>query len=88
NDKRNNIELYNIYPVPSNGLINISFNNNINDIPNQINIYNYQGKLILIKNIYSNRNYLLDLSNKKSGLYFIEFIFRNKTITEKVIVEN
>ena len=25
NDKRNNIELYNIYPVPSNGLINISF---------------------------------------------------------------
>ena len=71
-----------IYPNPTNGLININFDKNIE----KIIVSNVSGKVVKEININSN-NYIIDLSNQTKGVYIISIITDNSVITEQVIKE-
>ena len=71
-----------IYPNPTNGLVNVNSDNNIE----KIIISNVSGKVIKEININSN-NYIIDLINQTKGVYIISIITNNSVITEQVIKE-
>ena len=76
------ISSLNVYPNPSNGIINIeldtqnSFSIQVNDIV---------GKLITQKEI--NANTTLDLQNLDAGIYFINIYNDEESRVVKVIIE-
>ena len=71
-------DLINVYPNPTNGLINLNFTNYVS-----FEIFSINGKLI---NGYTNfRDNRLDLSYLQNGVYFIQFQINNKIIIKKII---
>lgn len=71
-------DLINVYPNPTNGLINLNFTNNVS-----FDIFSINGKLI---NGYTNfRDNRLDLSYLQNGVYFIQFHIDDKIIVKKII---
>ena len=69
-------DLINVYPNPTNGLINLNFTNNVS-----FDIFSINGKLI---NGYTNfRDNRLDLSYLQNGVYFIQFHIDDKIIVKK-----
>lgn len=73
----------NIYPNPANDIINIELNNNSYSI---INIISIDGKIVMEKNI-ENANQKFDVSNLKSGIYFIRLTnANNNNIVKKLII--
>ncbi len=82
NTKKNQSEL-NIYPNPSNGLININIDNNESEIV----IYNVVGGVIkYIKNVNKGKQQI-NLSNSYKGLYFVTVKSKNNIKTSKVILK-
>ena len=73
----------NIYPNPSNGLINVQADAKI---PYIVNVYNAQG-VNLLRNTISTRQGNIDLSRYGSGIYVVEFLLEGKTLRKKVIIE-
>lgn len=71
-----------IYPNPTSDYLFV----NANDIQ-KIRIYNSCGQLVIENNINKN-SARIDLSNLKSGIYFISIIRQNTTTNSKIIVEN
>ncbi len=69
-----------IYPNPTNGLLKIE-----TDKEYQIIITNVSGKKIINKQI--NKKATINLSDNKSGIYFIKFISKNNTFVRKIILE-
>ena len=63
-----------VYPNPTSGKINI--NKNVD-----INVFNYIGDMIISKN---NIN-VLDVSKLSSGMYTLQIIYKNKSITKQII---
>ena len=74
----NNIEDIEIYPNPSNGIVNIKTNieNNI------IIVRDVQGKIIL--NDRFNKSTIIDLSNNPKGIYLFEITNENQTLIKKI----
>jgi uncharacterized repeat protein (TIGR01451 family) len=77
-----------MYPNPSNGLITIKLLVNSPTEELKITIYNIQGQLIcsVNKRIISQQS-TIDLSNYKSGVYFIKMTCNNRTQTKKIILK-
>jgi len=73
---------FNIYPNPTNGLVNvISFGkHNV-----QVNLYNQIGKLIMHKEITSSQQ--IDLSKYSKGLYFLVLSEKDYIETHKIILK-
>ena len=65
-----------VYPNPTNGIINI--NKNVD-----INVFNYIGDMIISK---QNTN-VLDVSKMSSGMYMLQITYNNKTINKRIIKE-
>lgn len=65
-------------PNPSEGKFTFNLGKLISDI--EINIFTPNGQLVLTKKIRSSKKHTLNLSNKPSGVYFIEIKSRNKLI--------
>ena len=63
-----------VYPNPTNGKINI--NKNVD-----INVFNYIGGMIISK---ENIN-VLDITKMSSGMYTLQIIYKNKSITKQII---
>lgn len=78
----NQIEL-NVYPNPTDGILNINHNSNekIN-----LNIYNSIGQLMLKKSDI-NKTEQLNVTNFATGLYLLNFETQNTQFTEKLIVK-
>jgi len=79
--------LISLYPNPSTGDIQISFNlNRVKDI--QIVVVNKLGEIITIENhIEVNQGvYNLDLSDNSNGIYFVQIITNQGTLTKKVSI--
>jgi hypothetical protein len=72
------------YPNPSNGLINIDFENNVQS--GNIEILNLNGALILSKQIH-NQKETIDLSQFGDGMYFLYIKTRDKLLKTKIIIE-
>jgi hypothetical protein len=71
---RMDLENITVYPNPTNGKINI--NKNVD-----INVFNYIGDMIISK---TNIN-VLDVTKLSSGMYTLQIIYKNKSITKKII---
>ena len=76
------IKSNNIYPNPTNGIININFNNS--SINNFI-LTNSIGQIIL-KEAISNSKIMIDLSKLPKGIYFINFISDDNLETKQIIL--
>ncbi|MBN2235957.1 MAG: T9SS type A sorting domain-containing protein [Bacteroidales bacterium] len=74
---------FNLFPNPSNGLIQIERNSSLSD-DFSIEVYNYVGKLMFSKEIQHSNLLELDLSNLPNGLYLIRFKQKDKQITQKL----
>jgi len=69
-----------VYPNPTNGLINLNFNN-INSV--NFDIFSIDGKLI---EGYTDYRYnQLDFSHLNKGVYFVQFYIENKIVVKKII---
>ncbi len=82
-DEDLNTNYINLYPNPTNGIINIvSSNSSIESI----SVYNQNGQLVISKlNVPS--NYQLDLLNQPSGMYFVVIYSGNQNYKSKFIFE-
>ena len=73
NNKENKL---NVFPNPSNGLLNISSNNEIANLA----IYDILGKEVFSQNI-NNINSILNIEHFINGVYFLKLNFKDKTST-------
>lgn len=76
-----------VFPNPSNGKINLSFNKFENVKIDAVNVFNTQGKCILsLEHITDDCK--IDLSVISSGVYFIELSTENKTAIKKIVINH
>ena len=84
-DETNVINNVNIYPNPSNGLLNVNFNL-LNPSNVVVSVYNMIGEKVVSynKENASAVNTTLDLSKCASGVYFVKITSTNQTLTQKI----
>lgn len=76
--------IFQVYPNPTNGIITIT--STLGNDEYSIQILNSVGQKIHINTEHTNNNTQIDLSNYKSGIYFIEVsTAQKKTVLKKVI---
>ena len=79
----------NIFPNPNNGIFNISASINIQN--GLFEMLDLQGRTVHQQNInlIINQNFEIDLSNLKSGIYFVYLFDRNENalLTKKVVIK-
>jgi hypothetical protein len=72
-----------IYPNPTKGTINLSYNGDKGQI-RQIMIDNVMGKEVYNSGSYQS---IIDLSDKPGGVYLLHLYLDNKIITKKIVME-
>ncbi|MFH4964178.1 T9SS type A sorting domain-containing protein [Gaetbulibacter sp. M235] len=84
NKKLNNVD-FTVFPNPTKNTVELKFNKSLSDVIN-VRIYDIQGKLILNKTRKLQKNSVnLDVSNLKSGLYFLKIIEDDYEVIKKLI---
>ncbi|MFK5878126.1 MAG: T9SS type A sorting domain-containing protein [Flavobacteriaceae bacterium] len=79
------INTFSMYPNPAKGFVN--FNSTINNTIS-IKVYDVQGKLILIEKSFKvNGSSQLDVSNLKSGVYFVKAEDGKNQIVKKLLIK-
>ena len=77
------ISAVNVYPNPSNNVVNIELTNDIS----QLVIYNYVGQVVTEVIIAKDKTIQLDVRNYDAGAYLIKFITRSgENFTKKIAV--
>jgi hypothetical protein len=80
----NESNLISVFPQPAKNSLNIQVKLNNNEI-NTLDLYNSQGKILLSNVLNKNsENINLDVSQFKSGIYFIKVHSKNNLYTKKV----
>lgn len=85
----NKLNTWSIYPNPSSGNLTVDFGMNLPNNP-KIRIYNNVGRLIEVIDITSSRmvsKYLIDVSNYRSGIYYVQILFDEKSEVKKLLVK-
>lgn len=80
--EENALEGVSIYPNPSQGIVNVSNNNNAS---NAIVVYDMLGQVILTKE--ANTATTLDLSGNGTGVYLVEVSNNNGSMVERVVIK-
>ncbi len=79
------LNTFSMYPNPAKNFVN--FNSTMNNTLS-IKVYDVQGKLILVENNFKvNRSSQLDVSNLKSGVYFVKADDGNNQIVKKLLIK-
>jgi len=87
NSINNNERLISIYPNPSNNILNITFNEQVNK-EGKIEILNSLGEIVSIVNVDVNSNkILININDLSSGIYIVKLKSGNISYTEKLIIE-
>lgn len=66
------ISTINMFPNPTNNNLNVRVEDG--KLPNSIQVYSYDGRLVFEKNINNSEDLNLDLSNFNNGKYFYNFV--------------
>lgn len=75
----------NVYPNPSNSVINIELTNDIS----QLVIYNYVGQVVYEYTVAKDKNIQIDVRNYEAGAYLVKFITKTgESFAKKVAVTN
>ncbi|MDG1776659.1 MAG: T9SS type A sorting domain-containing protein, partial [Crocinitomicaceae bacterium] len=80
--EENALEGVSIYPNPSQGIVNVSNNNNAS---NTIVVYDMLGQVVLTKEATSATT--LDLSGNGTGVYLVEVSNNNGSMVERVVIK-
>jgi PKD repeat protein len=84
----NDLTLFNIYPNPSNGFVNLDFVST-GSLNAKIEVLNVYGEVVFVKDqqTYVGKNEIsLDLMNNSAGLYFVNISAGNQRVTKKVLI--
>lgn len=84
----NSLEALEIFPNPSAGIINVSFNLAQQGITS-LEIYNIEGKQVYqraLGNFEGNYNERIDLSEEAPGTYFVRVLQGDETMVKKVVI--
>ncbi|MFK7953634.1 MAG: PKD domain-containing protein [Ekhidna sp.] len=76
-------ESINIYPNPSNGIVNIS--SEISLLKPEYSVYNSSGQFVA-KGLFDSGKTFVDLSDQNSGLYIIKLNIRGELITKSIVI--
>jgi len=84
----NNVSVFNIYPNPTNGLLNLSISL-ASSSTITIDVLNLLGEVVVNRNIDNTigGNYTMDLSNLSQGIYFIQIKTNKETIVRKISLQ-
>jgi len=82
NGIKENSDNISIYPNPSDGIVNVTFEKNEN---RTITVRDISGKVIKVKNI--NANTVINFNDYGKGVYTIEIVSNQKTIIKKLIIK-
>lgn len=74
----------NVYPNPSNGIFNISYDKNIEAV--EVTITSVDGKVIYHENQLSDNN-VVDVSNESKGIYILKFVNDGNTYISRLVIE-
>jgi hypothetical protein len=80
-----NLNTFKIYPVPSKGMISLSFNSKEIFI-DELALMNLSGEYILRKSIGEAGSRSIDLTGNPRGVYLLQLLFNGKVIGCKKIV--
>jgi hypothetical protein len=73
----------NIYPNPSNNVVNIELTNDITSLV----VYNYVGQVVAEKVVAKDKTVQIDVRNYEAGAYLVKFVTRNgESFTRKIAV--
>ena len=75
-----------IFPNPSDGLIDIEFEGDI-DQNIRIEIFNSLGQPVFLKKTVKEKKLQIDISQFSKGIYYLTGTFDEKTISEKIILQ-
>jgi len=81
----NNRTFYNIFPNPTNAIVNINLNETLNRI--KLDVYNNLGQRLITRKYYNTSEIELNLENLERGIYFIKIQNNNKESTYHLIKE-
>jgi len=81
-DEKGNVTM-NVYPNPSNGIINIEFSQNIDGT---ITVFDAVGQIVLVEKITSTKQ-KINLENNERGLYFLQVENNNYKKVINVILQ-
>ncbi len=88
NINKNKLIAFELYPNPTDGIINIVFNHNLSNEFISITVYDISGRKIQSNEFEQNNHfYTIDLSELSSGTYFISIQNENQILTQKVVKE-
>jgi hypothetical protein len=77
----------NLFPNPSNGIVNIDFNGNVANNP-QVKVFNQLGQLVFTQNnTTATANLSLDLSGLAKGIYSVNIISEGVSVTKRVVLQ-
>jgi hypothetical protein len=77
----------NLFPNPSNGIVNIDFNGNVANNP-QVKVFNQLGQLVFTQNnTTATANLSIDLSGFAKGIYSVNIISEGVSVTKRVVLQ-
>ena len=76
-----------IYPNPTNGSITVDCNQSISLKTDALSLKDITGKAIEVSIMSINNKFIIDMSILQPGMYFIEVMFGNKKIVEKITLQ-
>ncbi len=76
----------NIYPNPSNGIVTIEVSN-LKSLQSKVYVYNVLGKVVFEKEMVSNSNQIIDLSELNEGTYFVKLVSANGILNKKINIQ-
>ncbi len=83
---KNNNETINIFPNPTNGLINIDFGS-MDQKSINLKLINVSGKVVLAKKLPEGKFHTLDLTGFPKGNYLISIFSTEKKISRKIVLQ-
>ncbi|HOF80196.1 MAG: T9SS type A sorting domain-containing protein [Bacteroidales bacterium] len=83
---KNNNETINIFPNPTNGLINIDFGS-MDQKSINLKLINVSGKVVLAKKLTEGKFHTLDLTGFPKGNYLISIFSTEKKISRKIVLQ-
>jgi hypothetical protein len=75
-------------PVPANNVLHVSYSAENNNDLSTLTVFNTYGKLVMSKEITSNSDTDLNVSNLPSGIYLLKLNTSKETLMKKFIVNN
>ena len=76
---------FSIFPNPSNGIVNIQFDNLVSDF--SVEIYDVMGREVNFKKIDEANNKSIVLDKVAKGIYYINVASENAKTTKKIVIE-